>query len=863
MLASIVAFAVSFCCRHARWVALIAIVIGVGATDYALRHFSMNTNSESLISPDLPWRVRQTEFDRKFPQRNDMILVVVDGATAERAQDASDRLYARLASNKRMFNSVRQLDSGPFFEREGLLFLSVPQLKDTLNQLIGAQPLLGALAADPSLRGIMNSFSTALQGVEHGQTDLDRLFRPMSSLSDTFEAALAGKTRYLSWSSLVSDRKAGKRELEHFLAVQPKLNFNSLTPASHAARAIRATAAKLKLGPSNGARVRLTGPAELQDEEFATLADRAALIITVMFGAVLLMLWLAVKSARMIFCILVTLVTGLAITAAAGLAITHAFNIISVAFIVLFVGIGVDFGIQFCVRYRGERHAAGDLGKAIANTGRSIGLPLALAAAATAAGFFSFLPTDYVGVAELGLIAGIGMIVAFILNVTMLPALLKIVGPGRESEEVGFTLLAPLDHALEKRRGAILWLTYAIAAFSLVTLPFLRFDFNPLHLRNPKTESVSTLLDMMENPDASPNTIDVLAGSPADARLVASRLSQLPQVGRVMTIESFIPDQQTEKLALIADANSIIAPTLDPFLTQPNPTDAEVRTSLTATASQLRTAANKGSGRASAAATRLAGLLDRVASAPEVVRARAEAALVPDIKVMLNQIHAALSAQPVTLASLPRDLVRDWVAPDGTYRVEASPKGNANDNQSLERFSAAVMHVAPHATGTPIAIQESGKTIVWAFAQAGLWSILAITVLLILALRRWRDVMISLAALLLTGLATLGTCVLIGLQLNYANIIALPLLLGIGVAFNIYFVAAWRAGVQHFLQSTLARAVLFSALTTGCSFGSLWLSTHPGTASMGKLLMLSLGWTLITVMLFLPAMLGPSREEPI
>ena len=232
------------------------------------------------------------------------------------------------------------------------------------------------------------------------------------------------------------------------------------------------------------------------------------------------------------------------------------------------------------------------------------------------------------------------------------------------------------------------------------------------------------------------------------------------------------------------------------------------------------------------------------------------------MKVMLDQIRQALNAQPATRASLPAELVRDWVAPDGTERIEVSPKSTANDNDALMRFSAAVQRVAPNSTGTPIAIQESGRTIVRAFGQAGFWSVLAITLLLALALRHPRDVLISLAALLLTGLATLGTCVVIGLQLNYANIIALPLLLGIGVAFNIYVVAAWRAGVQHFLQTTLARAVLFSALTTGCSFGSLWLSTHPGTASMGELLMISLGWTLVTVLLFLPAMLGPPRDEP-
>jgi len=862
MLGRTVAAIVAFCCRNAGLVALTGIVLGIAGGYYAATHFAMNTNSESLISAQVPWRVRQAEFDREFPQRNNLILVVVQGASAQRADDAATRLTASLAANKKLFYTVRRMDGSDFFKRAGLLFLSVPELKKTLDQLIKAQPLLGALAADPSLRGVMSSLSTALQGVEHGDTKLEDLRTPMSALSDTFDAALQGQTKFLSWNSLVSGEKSRPVELERFIAVQPKLNYDSLTPASHAARGIRRAVAVLHLTPDNGVRVRLTGPIQLQDEEFATLADRAFLIVGAMFAAVLVMLWFAVQSVRMIVCILATLFTGLALTAAIGLAITGSFNIISVAFIVLVVGIGVDFGIQFCVRYRGERHALGHLGPAIVQAGRDIGAPLALAAAATAAGFFSFLPTQYVGVAELGLVAGIGMIVAFILNITMLPALLKVFGPRAEVEEVGFTLLKPLDYALERGRKSLLWIILTIGVVSLVTVPFVRFDFNPLHLRSARTESVATLLELMKDKDTSPNTIDILTHSRAEARALVDKLSKLPEVGRAMTLDSFIPDNQQEKLALIADARSLLEPTLDPFMAAPPPSDAEVRTSLSSTAEKFRQAAGKTKSPAAAAARKLADTMSKLSAAPKSARDRATLAMVPDIKILLDQTRTALTAGPVTERSLPPDMVRDWVTPDGTVRVEVAPRATESDNESLERFSAAVRKVAPNATGTPISIQASARTIVWAFAEAGLWSLLAITILLALALHRWRDVLLSLAALLLTGLATLATCVLIGLQLNYANIIALPLLLGIGVAFNIYFVWAWRAGVQHFLETTLARAVLFSALTTASSFGSLWLSSHPGTASMGELLMISLGWTLLTALVFLPAMLGPTRDEP-
>ena len=235
--------------------------------------------------------------------------------------------------------------------------------------------------------------------------------------------------------------------------------------------------------------------------------------------------------------------------------------------------------------------------------------------------------------------------------------------------------------------------------------------------------------------------------------------------------------------------------------------------------------------------------------------------MLPGLLLTLDQLRTALQAEPVTLETLPADMKRDWMAPDGRARVEVFPKSDADDNAALQRFTAAVRAVAPDATGTTVGIQESSRTIVNAFLQAGLWALLAITALLAFTLRRVKDVLLTLAPLTLAGVVTLGMCVALDLPLNFENIIALPLLFGIGVAFSIYFVMAWRGGAKDLLQSSLTRAVLFSALTTGTAFGSLWYSHHPGTASMGELLALSLAFTLAASLLFLPALLNSVRRS--
>jgi hypothetical protein len=294
---------------------------------------------------------------------------------------------------------------------------------------------------------------------------------------------------------------------------------------------------------------------------------------------------------------------------------------------------------------------------------------------------------------------------------------------------------------------------------------------------------------------------------------------------------------------------------------KPAPTDAEVTAASAGAAKMLEAAAARDAGEGADAAKRLAAAFAGLAHGSPLQRQAAHDAVIMPLAITLDNVAQSLAAAPVTLDSLPPELVRQWRSPDGQWRVEAIPRGDANDNDVLKRFTAAVRPIAPDAVGAPIALQESGDTIVGAFAEAGTLALVSIAILLFVVLRRPTDVLLTLVPLLLAGAVTLEISVLIGLKLNFANIIALPLLLGLGVAFKIYFVMAWRAGVTALLQSSLTRAVIFSALTSATAFGSLWLSNHPGTSSMGKLLALSLICTLAAAVLFQPALMGPPRAK--
>jgi len=843
-------------------VIFVAAAFGAIAGIYAVRHIAIDTDTSKLIAPNLPWRQREIDFAKAFPQRVAVIAVVVDAPTPDLAEQVTTDLTRQLSGNKESFLAVRRPDGGPFFNRVGLLFAPTEEVARTTQQMIAAQPLLGTLAADPTLRGVMDALALVLEGVRRDAIKLDDLARPLAAFANALDAIESGQRPLFSWRALILGKPPDPRELRRFILVQPALDFGALQPGARAVETIRKAVHESGIASDPRVRVRLTGPVPLADEEFATLAEGAAQNALVTMLLVVLLLWMAVRSGRLILAILVSVLAGMTVTAAFGLLVYGAFNLISVAFAVLFIGLGVDFGIQFCVCYRAKRYQSSDLKLALQEAATEVGVPLALAAASTAAGFYAFLPTDYRGVSELGLIAGTGMVVAFVTTITVLPALVSVLRPSGERKPIAYAGFAPLDRFLARHRLAVLLAAAATALASLVVLPRLQFDFNPLHLRSAQTESVATLLDLMQNLDTTPNTIEVLAPTLDDAVALSKRLSALPEVSRALTLASFIPEAQDEKVSLLADAAMLLDTALNPPQVKPRPSDDDVVRAMLQTARVLdEVAGSKPGGAANVDAARLSRSLTALANGPPAARERARDTLIPGLILMLDQLRAALQAAPVTLDQMPADLVRDWTAPDGRARVEVFPKGDADDNALLQRFTAAVRQVAPDATGTTVGIQESSRTIVRAFLEAGLWALLSITVLLAITLRRITDVLLTLAPLLLAGLLTLGTCVLIGLPLNFENIIALPLLFGIGVAFSIYYVMAWRRGAENLLQSSLTRAVLFSALTTGTAFGSLWYSHHPGTSSMGKLLALSLTFTLVAALLFLPALLTAVRNR--
>ena len=850
----------AFCLQNAWLVIAAGLLLAVASSWYSAAHFKITTDMADLISNDIPWRQREAALEKAFPHFKTTVAVI-DAPTQELADAATAELAQRLSQQKTMFLSIEDPAGGAFFGQNGLLFLNTKDLATRTSMLTQASRLIQVLAGDPSLRGVVQALQFGLLGVQGGRINLDAMTWPMTLAADTLEQVNAGKPASFSWKDLVQGNAARPDQLLRFLTIQTALDYAALEPGLRASNAIRQAASDLDFAGKYQARLRLTGPVPLEDEEFATIKENAGLNATVTIAVVLFILWMALRWWRIIAAVFINLAVGLSITAAVGLLMVGTLNLMSVYFAVLFVGLGVDFGIQFSVRYRAERHEVDDLRVALVHAGRRAGAPLTLAALATAAGFLSFLPTAYKGVSELGLIAGVGMLIAFATSVTLLPAMLSRFNPPREPHQLGYAALAPVDGFLERHRTPILIATALVVVAGLPLLHWLRFDFNPMNLRSPKVESVATYLDLKSNPNSGANDIQLLAATPTAAEQAAAKLRALPEVARVTTLASFIPDQQPEKLKLIADAAKALDPVLNPPSLAAPPTDAQDISIINSTVGALKTLAGDAKGPGADAARRLAADMTALAKADPSVRQRAELAFVQPLHTALDQLRGLFRAQAVSAQSLPPELVHQWMTTGGQTRVDIAPKGDTNSNAVLERFADTVQAAEPDASEGPISILEARRTVLVAFSEAGACALISIFILLWITLRRFGDVLLTLVPLLLAMVVTLELCVIVGLPLNFANIIALPLLLGVGVAFKIYYIMAWREGQTNLLQSVLTRAVTFSALTTATAFGSLWFSSHPGTSSMGKLLAISLLTTMMAAALFQPILMGKPREH--
>jgi hopanoid biosynthesis associated RND transporter like protein HpnN len=840
-----------------------------GSSLYGVSHLAIEGSTDALFSPDLPFKRAERRYYEAFPTQFENMFIVVDAVSPERAGQAAAELAEHLRARPDTYNMVYLPGGGSFFERNAFLYLGTDELEELADRLAEAQPYLAELSKDGTLRGLASILARGARATRDGDFSGDQLAAIFDRFSEAVGASLEGRSYHLSWAEVIADREFESDPRRRVLLVQPVLRTDDIQPARHAIEAVHRAIAELGLEDEGLVRVRITGDVALSYEEMGVVKNQAAAAGVASFVLVALILSFGLRSARLVLSALTTLVVGLLFTAGYTAVAVGRFNMISVAFAVLFIGLGVDFGIHFCMRYR-ER-LAGGIGHLMAldDTARDVGSSLALCALTTAIGFFAFAPTPFVGVAELGIISGGGMIISLITTLTLLPALLSVPPlPGKlpdHSASVWSGRIVDLPVRFPRVvRGAALLLGIG----SVTLLPQARFDNNPLNVRDPSSESVKTLRELLENGARSPWSLNALMPDLASARQLAEELRALPSVERVVTLADFVPAEQDEKLSIIEDLSLFLAPL--------ESGGDETRVPLADQVAQLehlrdearKLVAEEPASETGESAAALAASLDGFlatldASAEAGSRiARLEESLLGSLPEQLRILDAALGAGRVSLENLPDALLAQMQAEDGRARVQIFPRHDLSDHAALAAFYDSVEAVVPGVTGSAAEMVASGRTVVAALQQALLSALVAVTLVVFLLWRRVTDTALVLLPLALASSLTVAAAVLLSIPFNFADVIVLPLLLGIGVDSGIHLVHRARVSgdVTNLLGTSTARAVGYSALTTIASFGTMGFASHLGLATLGQLLTLGVAFTLLCNLVVLPAVISLSAR---
>lgn len=832
--------------RAGLWVILLMLALTTVAGWYAAGNLKVNTDTSEMLDPHLPFQRNAAALRRAFPQIKNDLVIVVRAPTLDEADAFAGALYEKLSASPETVSAVFAPAEDPFFRKNGILYLETSEVESRLTQLSKASGLIETLIRSPHADTLFATLADNDKLAERSELGKNTLAQIYAELAEVVEASTTGAPRSFSWLGALDAGPPSADGYMRLIYATPILDFSRLQPAKPAISNIRATIEQLKTDFS-GARIEtfITGDPALRADELASVTQGIGFSFAVSLAAVGTLLLICYRNLWMALATLTAVVISIVWTAAFAAFAVGQLNLISIAFTVLLTGLGVDFAIHFLLHYQEGRDAGHDVRTAVTGASRDTGAGLFLAAFTTALGFISFQWTPFVGIAQLGQIAGVGIMIALFVCVTVSAAAIGIL-PGRARPHKA-RAARPGRGLVDRLMNPIAAATLVMGAASLLLLPKAYFDADPMSLRDPKSQSVAGFNHLFSSKDTIPYRMSLIVKDEAGAVAAAEAAKALSTVGGARTIADFVPKDQDEKLQLVDFAGATLA-----FAFEAVPDAVAPVLGPGARALEDRLVSTYADGAPARLGAALRALRD---SDDAAARARLQENLFRFWPRMIARVEDQVSAGPVEPEDLPASLVERYRSADGLHRVDILPREDVRDRAALKRFVREVSRAFPDATGGAAQNQRAGEIISKSMLQATGTAVVIVALLLFILVRRPVLILLMLAPLALASVLTIAAGVLVGVPFNYANVIVLPLLLGMGVDSGIHLVMRQqqykRGDVVH--DSATSKGVIFAALTTIASFGSLMLSDHRGTASMGALLSIALGLSLICTLFTLPA----------
>ena len=855
------------------------LILAVISASLSFLFLRLNSDQDKLVSPDVPFQKRYIEHLKNFGDQEYLYVVIKTGGTEngkKRAIQFAEALNRRFAQHQELIQAVYYRISAEDLGSGALLFASPQEAEALSKTILFLAPFIDTWISDGSLSGFLEMVARLLGGEEGSTPDMDPAIMGqalyvlkdfLKNMDDillekapykpVFDLSQAG-SRYFFTSS-------GKLLVMRLL---PDKDFSTMDvirkPLQVVRQAIEATQAEFP-----DIEAGLTGRPALQADEMET-TDRdmtRAAIIAVSLIAILFMAILHGWLRPLL--LLISLIMAIAWSFGFATITVGELNLLSIVFALVLVGIGVDFGIHMVMRYVEANKSGLSVDNSVRTSIFRTGPGIILAAITSVCAFYSVLGADFIGLAELGLIGGTGVLLCLLSMLTVLPAMLLIAGRKKLfPSSVPKVTALPFLEGLSIRPGWALLILVAITLAGLPGLLKVRFNYNLLELQARGLESVEYERTLIEASDESTWYAILTADNLKDVKRLTKTLKAIPSVGKVESILDFLPKEQARKSAIYKKTakalehipvNALPSPALDP--------DRLIK-ALSRLSNSLEGLGEKLF--AAGAGSELALIdqdLEYISSASGLIeqdKRRAsllkglQVGLGNDIEKSLKQLKLWLSARSVTPKDIPVSLRDIYVGKDGSYQIKVIPKGDVWDFDALDHFVSQLRRVDPEVSGVPVGVLESARLMHRTFLFAAGLTIVLVTLILWLHSRSLRRVFLTILPLGVSMLWLLEIMGWFGLNFNLANFFAIPILIAIGVDGGVHFLARWQelqdkpSGPEGLFFTSTPTAVALSFATTMIGFGGLLFAHHRGLASLGGVMVLGSLMGMLACLLVLP-----------
>ncbi|NVN90217.1 MAG: MMPL family transporter [Desulfuromonadales bacterium] len=876
----------AFVSRRPRLILGLALLLSVLSVIYTKQNMEFLTGRDDLMPRNAPFQVDYRAYRQEFGDQEE-VVIVIESDDAEKATRCGDVLFERLNREKNIFREVFYPGGLPYFRKNGLLFMPLEDIKKLRSTLTMAAPVLKDLAAAPSVQTLFTSLTSQIDGylAKGDQDSLKSLTFMLTTLDKGFKA-FDGKSSGMSMDSFLKGSGDGKPSMlesagkQQVITILPIKEQGSFVPAEKAITSTRGIVREILARPEfKGVSAGLTGVPVLEYEEMATSQRDIGIATVLSLSLTVILLLFAFRGLLNVICAMVSLIVGICLSFGFATAAVGHLNILSMVFAIMLIGLGIEYGIQVVLRYQEElRNGASGMQAIETGLGANV-RSIIMAAATVALAFVTFAFTDFKGIAELGVIAAGGVVICVIATFTVLPAMLILLErfrkPGKtylpvpDSDREVQVAGRPLFRALLSRPRTVAGVTVLLSLLCVYPTLMTRFDYNLMNLQAKGLQSVEYAYKLMRSKENSGYFAVVTARDSREAQTLTQQLEKLPSVDHVVSLSALVPDRQSEKLAELAALRGVMADV------KPKPYEENLRLMELPTVfenfhgrvAKLKQALEAAKAPEAKPVGAFLATLDSFFSTLEKEKNKNAVGMLRDFQggmfaelpSKLAMLKESLEAAPVGDTDVPAELKQRFVGKSGKLLLQVAPKKEIFEHQPLAEFVTQVKGVVPNATGEPVMVYESLTVLRDSYLKAFAYAFIGIAVILLINFKSIRFALIGALPLAAGLLLMVGGMWLAGISFNSANIIVLPLILGVGIDSAIYIINRYRQGNESPSQVAVSSAgigVFLNALTILFSFGALMVAHHQGVFSIGAVMSLGMVASVAVFLAFLPALLS-------